>query len=75
MYPSYARSERIADGTMHALGVLFAVSGAVLLIVMASGQASAGMIAGVAVYGATLIATFAASAFYHFTPKIGRAHV
>ena len=71
MYPSYARSERIADGTMHALGVLFAVSGAVLLIVMASGQASAGMIAGVAVYGATLIATFAASAFYHFTPIEG----
>ena len=68
MYPTYARSERIADGTMHTLGVLGAISGAVVLIVWASGQASAGQIAAISVYGATLIATFVASAFYHMTP-------
>ncbi|MGJ8623209.1 MAG: PAQR family membrane homeostasis protein TrhA [Yoonia sp.] len=67
-YPAYARSERIADATMHAVGVLGAVSGAVVLIVWHAGTASGAYLAGLAIYGATLIATFAASAFYHFTP-------
>ena len=71
MYPTYARSERIADGTMHALGVLGAVSGAVVLIFWTAGTASAGQIAAISVYGATLIATFVASAFYHMTPWEG----
>jgi hemolysin III len=68
MYPSYARSERIADGTMHAIGVLGALSGAIVLLIWSAGIASSGQMAALAVYGATLIATFAASAFYHFTP-------
>ncbi|MEJ8563195.1 hemolysin III family protein [Yoonia sp. GPGPB17] len=71
MYPIYARSERIADGTMHAVGVLGAITGAVVLIVWASGHATAAQIAAIAVYGATLIATFVASAFYHMTPWEG----
>lgn len=68
MYPTYARAERIADGTMHAIGVLGAVTGAVVLIVWSSGNASAGQVAAISVYGATLIATFVASAMYHLTP-------
>jgi len=68
MYPTYARSERIADGTMHAVGVLGAITGAVVLIIWSSGNATAGQIAGISVYSATLIATFVASAFYHMTP-------
>lgn len=68
MYPTYARSERIADGTMHAIGVLGAVTGAVVLIVWSSGNATGGQIAAISVYGATLIATFIASAFYHMSP-------
>lgn len=68
MYPSYARSERIADGMMHAIGVLGAVTGAVLLIVTAAGHTSAVQIAAISLYGATLIATFVASAMYHMTP-------
>lgn len=71
MYPTYARSERIADGTMHAVGVLGAVTGAVVLIVWSSGQATAAQITAISVYGATLIATFVASAFYHMTPWEG----
>lgn len=71
MYPTYARSERIADGTMHAVGVLGAVSGAIVLIIWAAGTATAGQIAAISVYGATLIATFVASAFYHMTPWEG----
>lgn len=70
MYPSYARSERIADGTMHAIGVLGALIGAVVLLVWSAGVATSAQMTGLAVYGATLIATFVASAFYHFTPWI-----
>lgn len=68
MYPTYARSERIADATMHAIGVIGAVSGAIVLIIWTSGMAGPGQIAAVSIYGATLIATFVASAMYHFTP-------
>jgi len=66
-YPVYARSERIADGTMHTLGVAFALLGAVALIVWAM-MRGAGDIPALAVYGAAMIATFTASAFYHLTP-------
>jgi hemolysin III len=71
MYPTYARSERIADGTMHAVGVLGAVTGALTLIVWSSGHGSPAQVAAIAVYGATLIATFVASAMYHMTPWEG----
>ncbi|HSG57734.1 MAG TPA: hemolysin III family protein [Paracoccaceae bacterium] len=71
-YPAYSRAERIADGTVHAIGVLLAVTGAVLLIVLAATIGPDGLhgghIAGIAVYGGALIATFVASAFYHMTP-------
>ena len=68
LYPTDALSERIADGTVHAIGVLGALTGAVLLIIWSAFNASAGQIAAIAVYGGTLIATFAASAMYHLTP-------
>ena len=67
-YPAYARSERIADGTLHAIGVAFALVGAVALMVWALGRVPGGQTAALAVYGAALIATFTASAFYHMTP-------
>jgi hemolysin III len=67
-YPTYAKSERIADGTMHATGVIGAITGTIVLIIWASGMASPAQIAAISVYGATLIATFVASAMYHFTP-------
>lgn len=69
-YPAYALSERIADGVIHALGVMFAITGAVLLIIFAAqnGEGDGGHIAAVAIYGGALIATFTASAFYHMTP-------
>lgn len=67
-YPAYSRAERIADGSVHATGVILAVTGAVLLLVMASGHVSGGLIAALSVYAAALIATFTASACYHMTP-------
>ena len=70
-YPAFARSERIADGFIHALGLTLAVTGAVSLIVFAAIWTGAGQVAAVSVYSAALVATFAASAFYHMTPWEG----
>ena len=69
-YPIYSRAERIADGTIHSIGVILAVTGAVLLIVFSAGL-GASTVAGVSVYAAALIATFVASACYHMTPWEG----
>ena len=71
LYPTDALSERIADGTVHAIGVLGALTGAIMLIVWSSMNTSPGQIAAIAVYGGTLIATFAASATYHLVPWEG----
>ena len=68
MYPTYTRSERVADGSMHAIGVTGAVLGAILLLVWATPVASPWEITAVSVYAITLIGTFTASAFYHMTP-------
>lgn len=67
-YPAYARSERIADCTLHVLGVTFALIGAVTLVVWALGRVPGGQALALTVYAAALIATFTASAFYHMTP-------
>ena len=68
MYPTYTRSERVADGSMHVIGVTGAVLGAILLLVWAAPVASPWEITAITVYAITLIGTFTASAFYHMTP-------
>ncbi|WP_417409658.1 PAQR family membrane homeostasis protein TrhA [Hoeflea sp.] len=68
MYPSYTRSERVADGSMHAIGVTGAVLGAIVLLVWSVPVASPWEIAAISVYAITLIGTFTASALYHMTP-------
>jgi hemolysin III len=68
MYPTQIRSERIADGTVQVTGTLLAVAGAIALVIWAAGSASPAQITGIAIYAATLIATFLASAIYHLTP-------
>lgn len=67
-YPRFTRGERIADAVMHASGILLAITGIVLLIVFAAPDAGARRIAAISVYGATIIALFIASAFFHLTP-------
>ena len=68
MYPTYTRSERVADGSMHAIGVTGAVLGAIMLLVWSAPVASPWEVTAIAVYAVTLIGTFTASAFYHMTP-------
>lgn len=67
-YPAYSLPERIADGSIHALGVIGALIGAVVLIVWTVSFGNLGQTTAVAIYGAALIATFSASAIYHMTP-------
>ena len=67
-YPAYARSERIADGIVHALGVTFALTGAGILTTFAILHADSGRALAVSIYGLALIGTFLASACYHMTP-------
>lgn len=69
LYPTYSRPERIADGVIHAIGVTFAVAGAITLIVLAAIWAGGAQVAAISVYGGALIATFAASALYHMSPR------
>lgn len=68
-YPTLTRAEKIADGTMHLLGVTGALVGAIILAIMVVGTASTGQAFGLAVYGLTLIVTFTASAVYNMTPS------
>ena len=70
-YPKFSPAERIADGVMHAVGIAFAITATILLIVWASGETSFGTVVGLGIYGAALIGSFVASAFYHFTPWEG----
>lgn len=70
-YPTYARSERIADATLHLFGVVGSLTGTVLLIIFASLWSTGGQIASVAIYGAAISLSFVASAVYHFTPWEG----
>jgi hypothetical protein len=67
-YPDYTRGERIADGAVHAAGIVFAIVATILLIVAASGETSVGTVVALSIYGAALIGSFIASACYHFTP-------
>lgn len=68
MYPTTARTERVADGAVHAVGVLGAIAGTVVLMVQHAEIASPAQLAALAIYGIGLIATFVASAAYHLLP-------
>lgn len=67
-YPAYSRRERIADGSMHVLGVGGAITGVALLPLWADSGTGGGETVALAIYGLALMATFLASAFYHMTP-------
>ncbi len=68
VYPTYTLPERVADGTMHILGVFGAIFGAVFLAVWNFEQLSSGQTASLVVYSIALIATFIASALYNMGP-------
>ncbi|MBS1303993.1 hemolysin III family protein [Loktanella sp. SALINAS62] len=67
-YPTQDKSARLADATVHALGVTFALIGGTLLVGWAAMHASGAHVAALAIYGFGLVATFLASGVYHMTP-------
>ncbi|MEM1232686.1 MAG: hemolysin III family protein [Pseudomonadota bacterium] len=64
----YTRPERMADGTIHLLGLAASIIATVLLILFAARTGSGLDVAAVSVYGGVAIFAFAASAAYHMTP-------
>ncbi|MCZ7595016.1 MAG: hemolysin III family protein [Hyphomicrobium sp.] len=65
IFPSYSRSELIADGAVHVLGVTLGLIGASVLIALAATQLDPAAAIAVLVYGAGMLAVFCFSAAYN----------
>ncbi len=57
--------EEIANSVTHGLGLLASIAGAVVLVSLSAERGDAWQVASAAVYGATLVALYAASTLYH----------
>lgn len=64
-YPNYSRSERIADGVIHVLGISAAIYGVILLFQLFEDQLQGARFLAVSVYAAALLTMLTASATYH----------
>ena len=64
----YSRAELIADGVVHVLGLVLAISGAGALVALAAYRLAASEIAAVTVYALGLVLLLAVSAAYNMWP-------
>ena len=62
---SFSKGEEIAHAITHGLGVLGSVVGLAVLVVLAVRRGDARLVAAVSIYGATMVALYSASTFYH----------
>jgi len=62
---NYTLSEEIANAGIHGLGVLLAIVGLVLLVILAVENGSALTVTAVSVYGASLVLLYTSSTLYH----------
>jgi hemolysin III len=71
-FPQYTLGERVADGTIHVVGVVASVVALAALLVIGLKTDTAIMVAGLTIYGVALVATFGCSAGYHLVvrPKV-----
>lgn len=67
-YPDYSRSERVADGVMHGMGVVASLIGFAFVYAFAFNTLPVPLFAALIVYGLTVFALFCFSAAYHMTP-------
>ena len=74
-YPIYSRQERMADASMHVLGVVGGFIASVLLIRFVAMQGDADAIFSTLVYCLAVMFSFVVSAAYHFTPIEAYRHV
>jgi hemolysin III len=61
----YSIGEEIANSLTHALGIIFSITGMVVLMLSSSGSGNIWRIVSCAVFGTTLILLYTASTFYH----------
>src|SRR4051812_15436137 len=69
---NYDRAELIADGIIHAIGVLFGIIAATVLVVLAVVYADTTDIVGVSIYVAGLLSMLVLSATYNLWPVSGQ---
>lgn len=67
-YPSLSKSERFADGAVHALGLLTVTVSSTFMMVGAAMEVSIGVAIACIIYCTSLITSFASSAGYHLLP-------
>ncbi len=68
-FPQYTLGERVADGTIHIIGVAASIVAMIALLVIGIRTDTALMVAGLAIYGIALVATFGCSAGYHLVVR------
>jgi len=64
-HDGFSRGEEIAHAITHGLGTLLSIASLVVLIVLAVQRGSAQMVVSMSIFGATMVALYAASTFYH----------
>jgi hemolysin III len=74
MQSEYRLGDILANAITHGVGALFALAGAVYLIV-ASMRGSAWLVASCAIYGTTLFLVYLCSTLYHSLVRTGARHV
>ena len=69
-FPVYTRAERVVDGAVHVIGLVAAVICAPVLVALAARwHGDVSTVTAAAVYAASLVAMFAASAAYHLVTR------
>jgi hemolysin III len=64
-HEDFSRGEEIAHSITHGIGALGSVAGLVLLVVLAASRGTVRDVVGVTIYGATMVALYTASTFFH----------
>jgi hemolysin III len=67
-FPHYTAGERLADATVHAVGVMLSIAAAVVLLVLAFGEPPPS-VASILIYAAALVAVFGFSAAYNLVSQ------
>ncbi|GIL03246.1 MAG: DNA-binding protein [Alphaproteobacteria bacterium] len=69
LFRQHSGAERLADGIVHAVGILASLVGVAVLLAVALPRLNAASGTGLAIYGVTLIGMFSASAAYNLVPN------
>jgi hemolysin III len=72
---SYSTTEEIANSITHGVGVLLSCCGLVYLVILANRYGNGWHILAGAIFGSTLVLSYAASTLYHAIPDIGAKRI